>query len=197
MRLGCVTVLSILLPVSGLSCSTQASSSTTSDPQPDNKGGAADGSNTRESTLCQELYDGEKGKVPQMDSAKGQRILELVNVERKNVGVDPLLYSSTLENAAQIHAFDMATRNFFSHSSPENCDMTSRVLGYAGYVGLTYGENIAAGHDTPEKTVAQWMASPGHKANILNKAYNEVGVGYVSNPSATYRFYWVQNFGAK
>ena len=58
----------------------------------------------------------------------------------------------------------------------------------------TVGENIAAGSATPETVVKQWMNSPGHRANILNSDYEELGVGYAYKSGSEYGHYWVQMF---
>ena len=55
-------------------------------------------------------------------------------------------------------------------------------------------ENIAAGNATPEAVVDQWMHSPGHRANILNKDFKELGVGYYYKENSTYKHYWIQMF---
>ena len=58
----------------------------------------------------------------------------------------------------------------------------------------TLGENIAAGNPTPEEVVDSWMHSPGHRANILNKDFKELGVGYCYKDNSTYKHYWIQMF---
>jgi len=57
------------------------------------------------------------------------------------------------------------------------------------------GENIAAGKSTPEEAIRQWMNSSGHRANILNSRFTEIGFGYENAPNSRYRHYWVQVFG--
>jgi uncharacterized protein YkwD len=70
----------------------------------------------------------------------------------------------------------------------------------AGYVGRTWGENIAKGQQTPEQVVQGWMDSDGHCSNIMNAGFNLIGVGYFagmgSNPRFNSELYWTQNFGA-
>ncbi|NEQ80211.1 MAG: CAP domain-containing protein [Moorea sp. SIO2I5] len=66
----------------------------------------------------------------------------------------------------------------------------------AGYLYSYVGENIAAGNPTPAQTIRQWMGSTGHRRNILKPQYQEIGFGYVSDPSSPYRHYWVQVFGS-
>jgi uncharacterized protein YkwD len=57
-------------------------------------------------------------------------------------------------------------------------------------------ENIAAGSETPERVVAQWMSSPGHRANIMNPKLCRIGVGYAYFASGQYLHYWVQCFSS-
>jgi serralysin len=123
-----------------------------------------------------------------------QQILSLVNIERSKAGLQPLTLNSQLNQAAQNHTNDMISKRYFSHTSPSGSTMTSRVNA-VGYRYSTIGENIAAGNATAAGTMTQWMNSPGHRANILNPNFKELGVGY--GPSNDqYRHYWTQVFGA-
>lgn len=124
-------------------------------------------------------------------SRYAEEVLELVNVERSKVGARPLRLSGDLQYAASIRAKELT--QVFSHDRPDGSSCFT-VVGDAGY--STLGENIAAGSATPEAVVRQWMNSPGHKANILNSAFRELGVGYCfdSNGVGGYKHYWVQIF---
>jgi uncharacterized protein YkwD len=98
---------------------------------------------------------------------------------------------SHLQTAAQKHAEDMKSRNYFDHVNPDGQTPTERIRA-AGYPmdGTWYtGENIAKGQTTAEQVMRDWMNSSGHRANILSKNFKEIGIGFTSN-------YWVQNFGA-
>jgi uncharacterized protein YkwD len=124
------------------------------------------------------------------------RLLELTNQERMRVGLAPLRLAQSLNNAAQLHARDMDSANYFSHTGRDGSqpwDRTQRT----GYPGRTIGENIAAGQTTPEQAIQGWMNSPGHRANILNPNFQEIGFGYSQNAGGMYRHYWVQVFGAR
>lgn len=123
-----------------------------------------------------------------------QQILTLVNVERKKANLQPLTLNSQLGQAAQNHTNDMVSKRYFSHTSPSGGTMTSRVNA-TGYVYSTIGENIAAGSSTANATMTQWMNSPGHRANILNPKFRELGVGYAPS-NDQYRYYWTQVFGS-
>ena len=122
-----------------------------------------------------------------------QQILTLVNVERKKANLQPLTLNSKLGQAAQNHTNDMVSKSYFSHTSPSGGTMVSRVKA-TGYVYSTIGENIAAGSSTADATMTQWMNSPGHRANILNPKFRELGVGYAPS-NDQYRYYWTQVFG--
>lgn len=122
------------------------------------------------------------------------RVIELTNQQRRAVGCGDLLWNPALGLAAQRHADDMAARNYFSHTSRNGATFVARVRN-AGYRLRLAAENIAAGYTTPDEVVAGWMASPGHRANILNCGLREVGIGYGYNPGSTYGVYWVQDFG--
>ncbi|HEX3032782.1 MAG TPA: CAP domain-containing protein [Bacillota bacterium] len=119
------------------------------------------------------------------------RIVELVNIERQNVGQRPLLEDPLLDKGASLKAIDMRDNSYFSHTSPTYGgpfqQMRSLDVPYQ-----TAAENIAAGYKTPEAVVAGWMNSPGHRANILNGSFGKIGVGY--GPGGEAGAYWVQWF---
>jgi uncharacterized protein YkwD len=123
-----------------------------------------------------------------------QQILTLVNVERKKANLQPLTLNNQLGQAAQNHTNDMVSKSYFSHTSPSGGTMTSRVNA-TGYRYSAIGENIAAGSSTANATMTQWMNSPGHRANILNPKFRELGVGFAPS-NDQYRYYWTQVFGS-
>ena len=102
-----------------------------------------------------------------------------------------------LTRAAQNYAQYMGAANFFDHYGPDGSTPWSRAEA-EGYTGWTYmGENIAAGYATPAAVMAGWMNSPGHRANILEPGFRDIGVGYAYVPGSTYGYYWVQDFGSR
>ena len=125
------------------------------------------------------------------------RVVELTNLERSKAGLPPLKANTQLSNAAENHTKNMANQDFFSHTGKDGSSPTNRVQS-VGYLGVA-GENIAAGSSTPEDVFAQWMNSSGHRANILNADYQEIGVGYYflanDTGSVNYNTYWTQVFG--
>ncbi len=130
--------------------------------------------------------------------ATAVRVVTLINAERVKAGCPALTVSAQLTEAAQAHSANMATNAFFDHVDPQGRQPWDRMAA-VGYRFSRAAENIAAGDMTPERTVDGWMHSPHHRANILNCALTETGVGYTRNPADTspqhYRAYWTQDFG--
>jgi uncharacterized protein YkwD len=125
-------------------------------------------------------------------------VVALTNRARLENGCDVMLTSSPLlDRAAQGHSEDMAQRGYFDHISPDGTGPAER-LAAVGYHWSRYGENIAAGYTSPAQVVEGWMNSPGHRANILNCEFRELGVGYtdtVTGPGAG-GLLWTQVFAA-
>ncbi|MFF7754782.1 CAP domain-containing protein [Streptomyces sp. NPDC007971] len=117
------------------------------------------------------------------------RIVQLVNAERAKVGCSALTLNATLTKVAQAHSQDMAAHQNMSHTGSDGSDPGQRIT-RGGYAWSAYGENVAYGYATPEQVMAGWMSSPGHRANILNCSFKEIGVG-LAQPNS----YWTQDFG--
>ena len=120
------------------------------------------------------------------------QVIKLTNLERAKAGCKALKLSSALRSAAQKHSTDMARKDYFSHTGKDGRSPFDRMTD-AGYAYSAAAENIAAGQRTPTDVVKGWMNSAGHKANILNCTYTEIGVGYAKGGS--YGTYWTQDFG--
>ena len=102
----------------------------------------------------------------------------LLNQERRGHGLRPLRDNGRLNLASQRHARDMSQRNYFAHGDFVGRIRKARYL--AGASGWTVGENIAWGSwdlATPANIVDAWMHSAGHRANILNGRFREIGLG--------------------
>ncbi|MEO1523396.1 MAG: CAP domain-containing protein [Cyanobacteria bacterium J06633_2] len=125
-------------------------------------------------------------------------VLRLTNEFRKKNGLDPLVIDQDLEEAADQHTRNMARQDFFAHKGKDGSTPANRARS-AGYETGFVGENIAAGYTTPKQVVDGWISSPGHRANMLNANYNEIGIGYYHQQNDTgsvnYRHYWTQVFG--
>lgn len=135
-------------------------------------------------------------KVSQMmgRASLESELLRLTNIERQKAGLPALRLSPKLSKAAQSHAIDMAKNNYFSHTGKNGSSMASRARLIA-YQYSFIGENIAAGLATADGTIRQWMNSSGHRRNILNRNFTEIGFGYANSPNSEYNHYWVQVFG--
>ncbi|MGW6783630.1 sigma-70 family RNA polymerase sigma factor [Streptomyces sp. NPDC054987] len=121
------------------------------------------------------------------------QVVALVNSERAAAGCGPLKENQQLRAAAQGHSDDMAARHFFDHTNPDGEDPGERTTA-SGYRWSTYGENIARGQQTAQSVMDSWMKSPGHRANILNCSFKDIGVGVHQGSGGPW---WTQNFGAK
>lgn len=109
-------------------------------------------------------------------------LLQETNEERVAGSLGSLALNSKLNQAAQAKANDMATRDYWSHNTPEG-EAPWIFFDAAGYAYQTAGENLAYGFDSSTETVLGWMNSSGHKANIMNTGYTEVGFGMADAPS--------------
>ena len=119
------------------------------------------------------------------------QVVTLVNQERAKAGLAPLKINTKLAGVAERKAEDLRDKNYFAHNSPTYGSPFDMMKQF----GITYtsaGENIAKGQKTPAEVMNGWMNSPGHKANIMNANYTEIGVGYVTDSNGT--TYWVQHF---
>ncbi|WP_344341549.1 CAP domain-containing protein, partial [Kitasatospora putterlickiae] len=121
-----------------------------------------------------------------------QQVVDLVNVQRSQAGCGPLALDGRLTTAAQVHSDDMASRDFFDHASPEGNHADQRIEA-AGYRWSTWGENIARGQKDPAAVMESWMNSPGHRANILNCSFQQIGVGVRTGSGGPW---WTQVFAA-
>jgi len=120
-----------------------------------------------------------------------KKVIELVNNERANAGLSALSENSDLNNVATIKSEDMVKSNYFSHTSP-TYGSPFQMLTQFNISYTAAGENIAYGQSTPEEVMNGWMNSPGHKANILNLNFTQIGVGVAQKANGQY--VWTQEF---
>ena len=117
-----------------------------------------------------------------------REVADLVNEIRAENGLSLLTLNAELSNVARIKSQDMKDNNYFSHTSPTYGSPFDMMKSF-GINYNTAGENIARGQHTPQAVVDAWMNSEGHRANILNSSFTEIGVGYVADGN-----YWTQMF---
>lgn len=109
-------------------------------------------------------------------------LLDETNVQRSSEGLTGLALNTKLNSAAQAKAEDMAARNYWSHNTPEG-NPPWVFFSNVGYDYKAAGENLAYGFESSNSTVIAWMNSPGHRANIMNSNFSEVGFGIVDVPN--------------
>ncbi len=124
-------------------------------------------------------------------TVQADEVLELVNKERSRVGLKALTLSNELTDVATVKARDMRDNGYFDHTSP-NYGSPFEMMRHFGIQYQSAGENIAAGQKTAQEVMNAWMNSSGHRANILNADYEQIGIGYIEGGS--YGTYWVQMF---
>ncbi len=137
------------------------------------------------------IYPGDVLYIPLTDSAVTDyeaEVIRLVNDIRAENGLGRLETNWQLSRVARYKSQDMHDRGYFSHTSPTYGSPFDMIKSF----NISYraaGENIAKGYRTPAAVVEGWMNSPGHRANILNASFSEIGVGYVADGN-----YWTQMF---
>lgn len=137
------------------------------------------------------IYPGQTINIPATDSsvrAYEKEVVRLVNVERAKYGIAPLTEDWELGRVARYKSQDMRDSGYCSHNSPTYGSPFTMIRNF----GLSYrtaAENIAKGQGTPAEVVKAWINSSGHRANILNKSFTKIGVGYVKSGN-----YWTQMF---
>jgi uncharacterized YkwD family protein len=155
---------------------------------PENTEEAADGSASAQDETAETPVQ-EQASTAQADNLSYEKqVAQLVNEARAENGLSPLTLSGELSDIARLKSQDMHDNNYFDHTSPTYGDPFEMLTSF----GVSYraaGENIAVGYATPEAVVDAWMNSPGHRANILNASYTQIGVGYVADGN-----YWTQEF---
>lgn len=108
-----------------------------------------------------------------------QALLDGTNTQRLDNGLTGLKLNTQLTAAAQAKAADMVANNYWAHTSPSGKTPWT-FIDAAGYSYSTAGENLAYGFSTSSETITGWMNSPGHRANILNTSYVDVGFGIIN-----------------
>lgn len=137
------------------------------------------------------IYPGQTLTIPETDNAVRAyetEVIRLVNEIRVQYGLKELTENWELSRVARYKSQDMHDKRYFSHTSPTYGSPFDMMKAF----GITYrsaGENIAYGYRTPQAVVNGWMNSSGHRANILNARYTQIGVGYVAAGN-----YWTQMF---
>ena len=154
----------------------------------DQPAGAARGADARRTAAAATRCRGQNLIPTGHNVSKVRRAtLCLVNRARRRHGLRPLRPNRKLRRAAQRHSMNMVREQFFAHVDPEGRTEVDRIIA-AGFAKpnqpWALGENIAWGTGrlaTPANIVRAWMASPGHRANILRRDYKRIGIGIAPN----------------
>lgn len=122
-------------------------------------------------------------------SAELQKVVTIVNQERAKAGCKALTVNAKLNLAAQRHSQDQADHQKMDHTGSDGSQPWDRVKA-AGYSYRMVGENVAWNYQTPAAVMEGWMNSEGHRKNILNCSYTQIGVGVARSNGP----YWTQVF---
>lgn len=136
--------------------------------------------------------------APANSAMASHQVADLTNAQRTVAGLPTLQWNDTLANSAASYAADMASRNYFSHYSPEGTSPIDRDrdAGYPSFEwGMYVGENLAKGFDSPDSVMQGWLKSEGHRHNVFLPDYVDIGVAVAAAPDGT--LYWVQEFGSR
>jgi uncharacterized protein YkwD len=107
----------------------------------------------------------------------------------------PLHWEQRLASSAHEHAVDMALRDSLSHTDARQRSFGTRLRS-VGYFASGAGENLAAGQHSLDDTLAAWLASPSHCANLMQPDYRDVGLACVQRRGSRYERFWVAHLGA-
>ncbi len=143
---------------------------------------------TNQPSAPQEKPDQQAGAGQVSASQIEKAVLDLTNAERQKAGLKPLQMDDKLMASARQKSADMASKNYFSHTSPTYGSPFDQMKAN----GITYkaaAENIAMGQRSAQEVVQGWMNSPGHRQNILTPGFTHIGIGYDANGN-----YWTQQF---
>jgi uncharacterized protein YkwD len=126
-------------------------------------------------------------QLPPASAGFAETIVAAMNRERAAKGLDPLHLESRLSLAAQDRVGDMLDKRYFDHVSPDGISPFVWVKA-RGYSYRVIGENLALGYRSGPAVVTGWMNSPGHRENILQTSFNEVGIAFADDsPRNGYR----------
>ena len=137
------------------------------------------------------IYPGQILTIPQIEASVlsfEEEVVRLTNEKRAAYGLPALTIKWELSRVARYKSQDMHDIGYFSHTSPTYGSPFEMMKDF----GISYraaGENIARGQTTPELVVNAWWNSSGHRQNMLNASYTQIGVGYVADGH-----YWTQMF---
>ena len=137
------------------------------------------------SRIGSETAPAPRASIPSPADELDQRLLELTNARRTVAGLQPLVHDAVLSAAARAHSEDMLRRRFFAHVNPDRETPQDRVKRDADQPAISVGENlwmwsgeiVPPGEVLGRQAMAEWMASPAHRDNLLRAGYTRLGIG--------------------
>ncbi len=131
--------------------------------------------------------------TPEEAERMADQALQLVNLERAERDLPPVVVNPALTKIAEDYACRMIDVGFFGHEDPISGHSSMERAVAAKYLFYAIGENLAAGPETPADVMKAWMESDPHRDVILDPSWREVGIAVRSG--GEYSIYWVQEFG--
>lgn len=165
--------------------------------------GCAGGEESDNQVLTDFAKEGEKAEFCD-DTDVSERLVAVINEARSKPQVcrgvqfpatSPIVWVGTLRKATDLHADDMALKNFFSHQGTDGSFVDDRAT-IEGYDFIKVGENLAAGFASPEESVDAWLASSdGHCENLMDPSFEDVGASCRFNADSLHKTYWAMTLG--
>ena len=139
------------------------------------------------------IYVGQKITIPNATPLKAieDEIVRLVNVQRVQNGLQQLTQNWQASRVARYKSQDMIDKNYFAHISP-TYGSPFQMMESFGLRFSAAAENIAYGQRSAQEVMSSWMNSAGHRANILNRSFTQIGVGVAKKANGT--MYFTQMF---
>jgi uncharacterized protein YkwD len=131
--------------------------------------------------------------TPEEAERLADQVLQLVNLERAERDLPPVVVNQVLAKVADDYACEMVNAKFFGHRHPISGQGPADRAIAARYAFYAIGENLAAGLTEPAEVMRQWMESPSHRDIILEPNWKEVGIAV--RAGGEHAVYWVQEFG--
>jgi uncharacterized protein YkwD len=152
---------------------------------------------TTDSGLVSTTATGDPASTPSGGTASLEdQVVTATNAQRATAKCAALIVDDRLRTAAQVHAADMASYAYLSHTGHDGSDPAARIIaaGYKIDSRVGWAENVARGYPTVDTVMAAFMSSTDNKANILNCSLKAVGVGVARSVAG--ELYWTQDFGS-
>lgn len=134
-----------------------------------------------------------KCSAPADAERMADQVLQLVNLERSEAGLAPLVSNDRLDSLAADYACAMIEDDFFGHVDPLDGSGPGERAARGRYAFFAVGENLAAGQESAADVMDVWMRSPAHREVILDARWSQVGIAV--RDGGRHGIYWVQEFG--